>query len=155
MVSARYALYTKRTRGKVVCVKTLPPTDANLAYHILRAHYQVMLWKAADQQTPPAIDIAAYGWELVSGAGCVPTPRIAREPAAPPALMDVITCQCKAVGKARSNHACSCHSAGLSCTPYCYYVGKAMCFNPFTKHDENEARHDNENKGDSTEEEGS
>ena len=59
MASARYALYTKRTRGKAVCVKTLPPTDANLAHHILRAHYQVMLWKAADQQTPPAVDIAA------------------------------------------------------------------------------------------------
>ena len=29
-----------------------------------------------------------------------------------------------------------------------------MCFNPFTKHDENEARHDNEDEGDSTEEEG-
>ena len=61
MASARYALYTRRTRGKVVCVKTLPSTDANLSYHILRAHYQVMLWKAANQQTPPAVDIAAYG----------------------------------------------------------------------------------------------
>ena len=69
MASARYALYTKRTRGKAVCVKPLPPTDANLAYHILRAHYQVMLWKAADLQTPPAVDITAYGWEFVSGAG--------------------------------------------------------------------------------------
>ena len=38
MASARYELYTKRTRGKAVCVKTLPPTDANLSYHILRAH---------------------------------------------------------------------------------------------------------------------
>ena len=130
-------------------------TDANLAYHILRAHYQVMLWKAAYQQTPPAVDIAAYGWELVSGAGCVPTPRIARGPAAPPALMDVINCQCKAVGKACISRACSCHSAGLSCTPYCYCVGEAMCFNPFTKHDENEVRHDNEDEGDSTEAEGS
>ena len=43
MASARYALYTKMTRGKAACVKTLPPTDANLAYDILRAHYQVML----------------------------------------------------------------------------------------------------------------
>ena len=43
MASARYALYTKKTRGKAVCVKTLLPTDVNLAYHILRAHYQVML----------------------------------------------------------------------------------------------------------------
>ena len=86
MASARYALYTKRTRGKAICVKTLLPIDANLAYHIRRAHYQVMLWKAADQQTRPAVDIAAYGWELVSGAGCVLTPRIARGPAALPAL---------------------------------------------------------------------
>jgi len=109
-------------------VKTLPPTDANLW-----VHYQIMLWKAADQETPPAVDIAAYGWEFVSGAGCVPTPHIARGPAAPPALMDVINCQCKAVGKACSSHARRCHSAGLSCTPYCYCVGEAMCFNRFTK----------------------
>ena len=112
-----------------------------------------MLWKATDQQTPPAVDIAAYGWELVSGAECVPTPRVARGPATPPVLMDVINCQCKAVGKACRSHACSCHSAGLSCTPYCYCVGEAMCFNPFTKHNENEAIHDNEEEGDSTEEE--
>ena len=51
--------------------------------------------------------------------------------------------------------ACSCHSAGLSCTPYCYCVGEAMCFNPFTRHDENETRHDNEDEGNSSEEEGS
>ena len=67
MVSARYALYIKRTRGKAVCVCILPPTDANLSYHILRAHHQVMLWKAADQQTPPAVNIAAYGWSVVQG----------------------------------------------------------------------------------------
>ena len=137
MASARYALYTKRTTGKVVCVKSLPPTDVNLSYHILRAHYQVMLWKAADQQT--------------AVAGCVPTPRIARGPAAPPALMDVINCQCSAAGKACSSHGCSCHSEGLSCTPYCFCVGETICFNIVTKH-ENEARFDNEDEGDSTEE---
>ena len=62
-------------------------------------------------------------------------------------------CNVSNVGEAYSSHSCSCHSAGLSCTPYCYCVGEAMCFNPFTKH-ENEARHDNEDEGDSTEEEG-
>ena len=51
-----------RTGTKSTLVSKLPPTDANLSYHILRAHYQVMLWKAADQQTPPAVDITAYGW---------------------------------------------------------------------------------------------
>ena len=64
-------------------------------------------------------------------------------------------CNVSSVGKAYSSHACSCHSAGLSCSPYCYCVGEAMCFNPFTTRDENEARHDNEDEGDSTEEEGS
>ncbi len=142
MASSRYALYSKRTRRKAVCIKTLPPTDGNLTYHILRAHYQVMLWKAADQQDPPVVDITDYGWEFVSGTGGVPTPCIARGPAAPPALMDVINCQCKAVGKACSSHACSCHSAGLSCTPYCFCVGEAACLSPFTKHDENYGSYD-------------
>ena len=49
----------------------------------------------------------------------------------------------------------SSQSAELSCTLYCYCVGEAMCFKPFTKHDENETRHDNEDEGDSSEEEGS
>jgi hypothetical protein len=31
----------------------IPPTSANLLQHVLRAHLQVMLWKAADQQAPP------------------------------------------------------------------------------------------------------
>ena len=91
-----------------------------------------MPWKAADQQTP--------------GAWRVPSPRVARGPGAPPALMDAINCQCKAVRKACSSHACSCNSEGLSCTPYCFCVGEAMFFNIF-KHDENEAIFDNEDEG--------
>ena len=110
MVSAMFALYIKRTKEKAVCVKSLPPTDAKLSYHILRAHYKVMLWKAADQQT--------------AGAGCVPNPRIARRPAA--------------AGKACNSHARNYHSAGLSCTPYCFSVDEAMYFILVTKHDENE-----------------
>ena len=67
-----------------------------------------------------------------------------------PALMDAINNQCNAVGKACSNRACSCHCEGLSCTPYCFCVGEAMDLNPFTKHDQNEARYDNEDEGDCT-----
>ena len=89
VVSVRYALYIKRTTGKAVYVKFFPPRDANWSYHILRSHYQVMLWKAA---------------------GCMSTPRITREPAAHPALMNVINCQCNAARKACCSHACSCYS---------------------------------------------
>ena len=86
-----------------------------------------MLWKAAGHHT--------------AGAGCVPIPRIARGPAAHPALLDVVNCQCNAAGKACSSHACSW---------FCF--GEAMCFNLVTKHDDNQARFDNEDEGDSTEE---
>ena len=37
--------------------------------HIMRAHLQVMLWKAADQREPPAEtrDITQFGWEVTRG----------------------------------------------------------------------------------------
>ena len=69
------------------------------------------------------------------------------------AVMDVINCQCKAVGKSCSSHAYI--SAILNdfvyTYPYCFCVGEATCFYPFAKHDENEVRYDNEDEGDSKE----
>ena len=44
-----------------------------------------MLWKAADQQ--------------IADAGSVPTPHIARGPAAPPAFMDISNCNATLLGK--------------------------------------------------------
>ena len=44
-------------------------------------------------------DSAAYGLELVSGAGCVPTLRIARGPAAPSARRTSSTANAKMSGK--------------------------------------------------------
>ena len=38
-------------------IKSLTPTDGSLDQHILRSHLQAMLWKAADQKDPPAVDI--------------------------------------------------------------------------------------------------
>ena len=39
-------------------IQALPPTSSNLLLHVLRAHLQVMLWKAADQQAPPDVNMA-------------------------------------------------------------------------------------------------
>ena len=48
---------------------TLPSTDDNLMLHILHAHLQVMLWKAAGQGEPPAEarDITTFGWAVANG----------------------------------------------------------------------------------------
>ena len=133
-------LYTKK--GKPPHVKTLPPTDANLLLHILRAHHQTMLWKAADKDDDPVLNIADFGWEVLNN---VPSPVIASRPPAPPELMKVISCQCRAVGKACSQANCSCLAAGLPCTIYCRCEGASdECHNPIIKKDENVAVNNHE-----------
>ena len=60
MNEARYNIYS----GKLLKIMSLPPTEKNLYLHILRAHLQVILAKAADQQAPPYLNITDYGWKL-------------------------------------------------------------------------------------------
>ena len=50
MSLAGYNLYTRK-KGKPLRIMALPPTEANLLFH-MRVHMQVMLWKAADRQGP-------------------------------------------------------------------------------------------------------
>ncbi|KAK2181855.1 hypothetical protein NP493_378g00033 [Ridgeia piscesae] len=51
MNDARAHFY--RGHKKPPPLKKLPPTDANLQLHVLRAHLQMLLWKVADQRDPP------------------------------------------------------------------------------------------------------
>ena len=51
---------------------------------------------------------------------------------APPELLDVIRCQCKAHGKKCSAEACSCHKQHLSSTTFCDCHGGEDCLNEFT-----------------------
>ena len=112
--SARYKMYM--SRKKPPPLKKLPPTDNNRQLHVLRAHLQMMLWKAADQRHPPvdARDIRRFGWDVKEGG--VFTPSVSYAPVAPQGLLDVVSCSCSAERKACSEKRCSCHSAGLSCT---------------------------------------
>ena len=112
--SARYKMYM--SRKKPPPLKKLPPTDNNLQLHVLRAHLQIMLWKAADQRHPPVdVDVKEGG---------VVTPSVSNAPVAPQGFLDVVSCSCSAERKACSEKRCSCHSAGLSCTEYCYCEGE-------------------------------
>ena len=42
----------------------LPPTSANLLQHMFHAHFQIMLWKAADFEgtAGESRDITNFGW---------------------------------------------------------------------------------------------
>ena len=67
MNQARYNLF--KQRKKPPALKKLPPTGLNLMLHALRAHLQVLLWKAADKLDPPQItqDITKFGWDITDG----------------------------------------------------------------------------------------
>ena len=127
--SGRFTLYTRNKKSPKV--KALPPTSPNLFLHVLRAHLQTMLWKAADQQSPPAesMYITDFGWKIRDD---VPVPAVAERDPAPPQLSDVINCQCNAVGKKCSTEACGCYREHLSCTNYYNCRGHDGCCNPHT-----------------------
>ena len=129
MEVARFNLFTKKKSPKVMA---LPLTSANLLQHALRAHLQIMLWKAADQQAPPAVSatITDFGWEVRNG---IPVPVMASSDPAPPELVDVIRCLCRAEGKKCSTVSCSCHREHLTCTSYCNCRGEDGCYNPYTQ----------------------
>ena len=96
MNTARYIIYTKK-KDKPPLVKSLPPTDKNLLLHMLRAHCQALLWKAADKQNAPSLCITEFGCVWLNDN---PSPVTASGPPAPPDLMKIVSCQCRAAGKA-------------------------------------------------------
>ena len=127
MSQARYNLYTRK-KGKPLRIMALPPTDENLLLHVQRAHLQMILWKSADKQRPPMLDIRQYGWTSKDG---IPSPSISSNPPAPPGLTDILSCGCKSQGNACSSSSCSCHKNHLSCTVYCKCASSGDCKNPF------------------------
>ena len=54
-------------------------------------------------------------------------------PAVPGGLIDIISCGCKASGKACSSGGCSCKGHNnMSCTVYCSCTAGDLCCNPLT-----------------------
>ena len=88
-------------RKKPPKLNKLPSTDANLELHVIQAHLQMLLWKAADQRDPPleAGNIANFDWNI---EGSTTTPAVSTAPVAPQALLAVVSCSCTADDKACS-----------------------------------------------------
>ena len=73
------------------------------------------------------------------------SPVTASRPPAPPELMKVISCQCRAVGRVCSQANCICLAAGLPYTIFCRCEGASdECHNPIIKKDENVAVYNRE-----------
>ncbi len=107
----------------------LPHTEANLLLHMKRVHLQVMLWKAADRQGPPILDITKFEWDMNSG---LPSSSLDTGLAAPDGLIDIISCGGKAAGNACSTGGCSCKGHNMTCTVSCSCTAGKWCCNPLT-----------------------
>ena len=128
MAELRYKIFC--SKKDIPKMKSLPPTYGPLYQHIPRAHLQVILWKSAEQNSPPDIDIYAYGW--VNTAGKL-VPRVGATEMAPADLPKVVACGCLSVD-ACSKNIRSCRAGGLSCTSFCKCEGHEDCHNPHTIH---------------------
>ena len=133
MNELRFNIFMKRKSGPPN-IKMLPPTDANVAFHIRRAHLQTLIWKAADKQHAPNVDVTSFGWER---EGENLRPFIYKSPPAPPELMKIISCSCQAQS-ACSTARWNCNQSGISCTTYCLCAAGENCNSQFTIHEEDD-----------------
>ena len=107
MASARYNLYILKN-GKPLNVMYLPHTEANLLLPVLCSHLQLLLGKSADKNAPPACTyhLDQYGWNRGKG-GIISPVQHTMVVHQLHHIMDVISCRCRAEGRACGAEICS------------------------------------------------
>ena len=100
-----------------ICKKVeTPQSDVSSTYcsNPITSYSQLLLWKSADKNAPPACTehLDQYGWKR--GNGGIPSPAYHDGPPALPHLMDVISCRCTAEGRACGAKLCSCHKGRVA-----------------------------------------
>ena len=91
----------------------LPPTQAALLPHIIRANYVTMQDKSYLTDCPELPSIEENGWNLLESGCYIPVKCFALP--APKVILELTKCGCKAgcIGQ------CSCSINSLPCTPLC------------------------------------
>jgi len=91
----------------------LPPTSDALSFHVMRCHYQALVWRQADKRRPVLPSPEVMGWSLEANAL---VPILMSLPAVPESCMELISCKCST--RCRFAH-CKCRKARLGCTAAC------------------------------------
>ena len=106
-------------------IRSLPP----LFQHILRSHYQVLIWKSVLLKGPPVENATDWGWEIKNG---LLEPVIGAYEIAPADVLKVVACGCESE-KSCFRRNCSYNASGILCTTFCKCNGDTNCNNFFTK----------------------
>ena len=91
----------------------MPPTSDTLHYHIMRAHYQTLIWKQANVARPILPEPFNMGWKVV---GNELKPILMSKDPIPQACIEIISCQCLTGCRTLR---CRCKKSNLSCTEMC------------------------------------
>jgi len=116
----RFTLFSKKKDPPKI--KSLPPIDKAAVEHVKRAHLQVHIWRAVDQNNLPATNLSIFGWKIEED---IPVP-VHGTVVASKGLLELVACGCKSVTPCYSDNF-SCWSVGVSCTLYCKCVAKEHC----------------------------
>ena len=107
----RWKLYTKHENDM------LPPTEAALRFHKLRANYVTMMFKNSTVSFTPTLPLVTdCGWNIEDG---ILVPIMTDMLPAPAVAIDLVTCKCK---KSCMNKRCACLKNGFKCTDACNCV---------------------------------
>ena len=105
---ARHIMFYKFAKPEA-----LPPTSDALRFHLMRVHYQTMIWKNAHCATPELPSVDTMGWKCCEGRF---EPILMSLSPIPSACLEIIACSCKT---RCINFRCKCRKNGLHCTAVC------------------------------------
>ena len=97
-------------------LRMLSPTDDAFNLHLLRALYQLTLYKTAHLSNPALPPVTEFGQVLINGRLC---PLLMTIPAKPN-IQQPVSCKCK---KSKCSSCCFCIRAGVLCCVRCSCLG--------------------------------
>ena len=109
MTECRVKMWRSRTgKSGASSVKlcSIPPTTEAFTENVHRCHLQVAMWKAALLESPPEMDAIKYGWGLDHLGVLVPRTVPSDTLSAPPDILQLIHCNCKAYHNGCRTAAC-------------------------------------------------
>lgn len=135
MSEVRFSVWqskTKQSQSRSFKLPSLPPTSEAFSLHVRRAHHQACIWRAAQDENPPALLATDYGWRAdQSNKTLLPVALPADSLAAPINVLKLLCCSCK-TSAACSEKRCSCQRSGLACNLFCecHINPEVACQNP-------------------------
>jgi uncharacterized protein YdcH (DUF465 family) len=112
---ARVSLFNKGMKQDL-----LPPTSDATKYHIMRSHYQSLVWHKTMEPKPDIPSAKDYGWKVVND---VLVPVLVTLPPVPESCINLVRCSCSGTCITKR---CGCRKSKMVCTGMCKCTGHCL-----------------------------